>query len=35
MTIWWEKHLDSLVKTGLKKQDIDKAINSGIIRFRE
>jgi len=35
MTIWWEKHLDLLVKTGLKKQDIDKAINSGIIRFRE
>lgn len=35
MTIWWEKHLDLLVKSGLKKQDIDKAINSWIIRFRE
>ncbi|MDD3793345.1 MAG: hypothetical protein PHI37_00865 [Candidatus Gracilibacteria bacterium] len=35
MTIWWEKHLDLLVKSGLKKQDIDKAINSGIIKFRD
>lgn len=35
MTIWWEKHLDLLVKSGLKKQDIDKAINSWIIKFRD
>ncbi|NVP17199.1 hypothetical protein HUU51_00605 [Candidatus Gracilibacteria bacterium] len=35
MTIWWEKHLDLLAQSGLKRQDIDKAINSGIIRFRE
>lgn len=35
MTIWWEKHLDLLVQSWLKRQDIDKAINSWIIRFRE
>lgn len=35
MTIWWEKHLDLLVHSWLKRQDVDKAINSGIIRFRE
>jgi len=35
MTIWWEKHLDLLVHSWLKRQDIDKAINSGIIKFRE
>lgn len=35
MTIWWEKHLDLLAQSWLKRQDIDKAINSGIIRFRE
>jgi len=35
MTIWWEKHLDLLVHSWLKRQDIDKAINSWIIRFRE
>jgi len=35
MTIWWEKHLDLLIQSWLKRQDIDKAINSGIIRFRE
>jgi len=35
MSIWWEKHLDLLIKSWLKRQDVDKAINSGIIRFRE
>lgn len=35
MTIWWEKHLDLLIQSWLKRQDVDKAINSGIIRFRE
>lgn len=35
MTIWWEKHLDLLVHSWLKKHDIYLAINSGIIKFRE
>lgn len=35
MTIWWEKHLELLVNSLLKRQDIDKAINSWIIKFRD
>jgi len=35
MTIWWKKHLDLLVNSKLKKEDIDKAINSWIIHFRD
>ncbi len=35
MTIWWERHFDLLVYSWLKRQDIDKAINSWIIRLRK
>ena len=35
MAEWWEKHLDLLVKSWLKKENIDTAINSGIIYFRK
>ena len=35
MTIWWQKHLELLIESWLSKKDIDKAINSWIIHFRE
>lgn len=35
MSIWWWKHLDLLIKSWLKKSDIDFAINSWILKFRE
>lgn len=34
MSIWWEKHLELLVKSWLKKSDIDIAINSWILELR-
>ena len=35
MTIWWEKHLDLLIKSWLSEKNIDEAINSWIIKFRD
>ena len=35
MTEWWQKHQDLLVKSGLTKQHIEDAINSGYLYFRE
>lgn len=35
MTEWWEKHLKLLVKSRLHKDDIDKVVNSGILKLRE
>ena len=34
MTIWWEKHMNLLVNSWLSEKNIDDAINSGIIHFR-
>lgn len=34
MTIWWNKHLDLLVKSWLTKNDIDSVSNSWIIELR-
>jgi len=34
MQIWWEKHLDLLVETWLKKQDIEKAVDLWKVEFR-
>jgi len=34
MTIWWNKHLDLLVKSKLHKSDIEKIIESWVIEFR-
>lgn len=34
MTIWWNKHLDLLVKSGLHRKDIEKIIESEIIELR-
>ncbi len=35
MQIWWEKHLDLLIKTWLTQKDIEKALKLGKIIFRE
>jgi hypothetical protein len=35
MTNWWNKHLTLLIETGLYKNDIEKAINSGNIKLRK
>jgi len=35
MKIWWEKHLDLLVETWLKKQDVEKAVELWKVEFRE
>ncbi len=35
MTEWWQKHQDLLVKSGLTKQHIEDAINSGYLYFRD
>ncbi|MFA5917332.1 MAG: hypothetical protein WC850_03820 [Candidatus Gracilibacteria bacterium] len=35
MTIWWNKHLDLLVASGLHKKDIQSIIDSRLIELRE
>jgi len=35
MKIWWEKHLDLLVETWLKKQDVEKAVDLWKVEFRK
>ena len=35
MKEWWTKHFELLIKSGLNKKDIEKAVNSGNLKFRE
>ncbi len=35
MQEWWTTHFDLLVKSGLNKKDLKKAVESGKVRFRE
>jgi 2-hydroxy-3-keto-5-methylthiopentenyl-1-phosphate phosphatase len=35
MTIWWKKHLDLLVTSGLHKKDIQSIIDSRLIEIRD
>ncbi len=35
MLKWWTRHFDLLIKSGLNKNDIEKVIDSGKIKFRE
>lgn len=35
MEEWWMVHFDLLIKSGLNKNDLEKVINSGKIKFRE
>lgn len=32
---WWTKHFDLLIKSGLNKRDLERVVESGIVRFRE
>lgn len=35
MQDWWMEHFDLLIKCGLNKKDIESAVNSGKVKFRE
>jgi len=35
MTLWWEKHFNLLIESKLKKDDIDRVINSWILFLRD
>jgi 5'-nucleotidase len=35
MREWWTKHFELLIKSGLNKKDIEKAVNSGNLKFRD
>jgi 5'-nucleotidase len=35
MKEWWTKHFELLIKSGLNKKDIERAVNSGNLKFRE
>ncbi len=34
MKEWWETHFDLLIKSGLNKKDLAKAVQSGVVKFR-
>lgn len=35
MEEWWRTHFDLLIKSGLNKKDLERVINSGIVKFRQ
>ena len=35
MQNWWQEHFDLLIKCGLNKKDVEKAVESGKVKFRE